>query len=114
MESISSSNNMSKSLRESMPKSSVLEVEYEQLLDNAGQFHRVVDFISPDLVRFVQRMKATTLQRSPPTACADLILNWPTIFEELRARKGELKIKSEIDDLDFALNDCAMVRATRP
>ena len=41
-------------------------------------------------------------------------MNWPTIFEELRARKGELKIKSEIDDLDFALNDCAVVRATRP
>ena len=65
MESISSSNNMRKSLRDSMPKSSVLEVEYEQLVDNAGQFHRVVDFISPDLARFVQRMKATTLQRSP-------------------------------------------------
>ena len=114
MKSVSASNKMSKSLRDSMPKTSVLEVEYEQLVDNAGQFHRVVDFISPDLARFVQRMKATTLQRSPPTACADLILNWPTIFEELRARKGELKIKSEIDDLDFALNDCAMVRATRP
>ena len=65
MKSVSASNKMSKSLRDSMPKTSVLEVEYEQLVDNAGQFHRVVDFISPDLARFVQRMKATTLQRSP-------------------------------------------------